>query len=144
MPSTRPSRSSTGPPDEPEGAGAVCSIAPAIGRPARAAERTVDRRHLAPGGPRLGAAGRDGDRDVAGVDDRVRPVERWSVAGVDVEHDQVAVDVAADHRALHGPAVRESNLGGAVAKVVGVRQHPSGRDDEPGAATVAADADHGR
>ena len=43
-PSSRPSRSTSGPPDEPRGSGAVCSIAPGDAAAARAAEAAAGRR----------------------------------------------------------------------------------------------------
>ena len=112
--------------------------------PARAAEPGLGRRHLAPRRPAPVATGGDGDDDVAGLDRLVGPGSGGDVAGVDVEHDEVAVDVAADDRPLHGPPVGEAHLGGLVAQVVGVGQHPARGDDEAAAPPVAADGDDRR
>ena len=67
------------------------------------------------------------------------------VAGVDLEHDEVAVGVDRRHAALLGAAVGEGHLGGAVAEVVGVGEHVAvGHDDAAAAAGRAADADDRR
>ena len=67
-PSSRPSRSTSGPPDEPRGRGAVCSMAPPIRRPARAAE----------------AAARARDEARAWRAGRVRPGWRARTTGVPI------------------------------------------------------------
>ncbi len=119
-------------------------MAPTIGRPRGPAEPGLGRRDLAPRGAAAVAAGGHGDDDVAGVHRVVGPGEHGDVAGVDVEDDEVAVDVAADDRALRRAIVGEAHLGRLVAEVVGIGQHPSRCDHEPAAPPVAPDADHGR
>ena len=66
------------------------------------------------------------------------------VAGVDREHDEVAVGVDAGDLGLHGAAVGEGHLGGAVAQVVGVGEHEALADDDAApAAGGASDAHDG-
>ena len=74
----------------------------------RPAERLLGRRHLAPGGATAVAPGCDRDDHVARRHGATAPLERRGVAGVDVEHDEVAVDVAAGDRALRRAPVGEA------------------------------------
>ena len=111
------------------------------GASTRPAEAGLGRRDLAPRDPAPVAAGGDGDDDIAGVDGFVGPWQGGSVARVDVEHDEIAVDVGADDSALRGAIVGEAHLGRLVAEVVGVGEHAAGGDHEPTAPAVAPDAD---
>ena len=78
---------------------------------------------------------------VAGAGSLLGPRRRRDVAGVDLEHDQIAILVGACHRALLGAAVGERDQRGAVAEVVGVGQHLAGGDHDAAASPVLADGD---
>ncbi len=83
----------------------------------------------------------DGEDRIARLGGPFGPAHRSGRGGVDVEHDEVAVDVGTDHRALLVAAVGEGHARRPVAQVVGVGQHLPRRDDDPGASTVSADGD---
>ena len=112
----------------------------------RAAEGALDAAHHAEGDARAAVGGAaDREHDVARLGGLVGPGQRRCARGVDLEHDEVAVGVDRRHLALHGPAVGEGDLGGAVAQVVGVGEDvPVGDDDPAPAARGPADAHDGR
>ena len=91
-------------PDEPRARGAVCSRLPVIWRPRgpRKARSTPLTMPVGDASAAVGGAA-DGEDDVAGLGGVVGPRQRWGVAGVDREHDEVAVGVDAGDL---GPARR--------------------------------------
>ena len=148
IPSRRPSTSISGPPDDPRGSGAVCSIAPADPAPARAPEAARGRGHE-PGRDAQAAAAGVGEREHRAPDRHcasvVGPLDRLDLARVDLDHGEVEVLIGAEHAAALRAAVGERDRHLVVAKVVGVGQDPARRDHEAGAPTpAAAEPDHRR
>ena len=146
-PSRRPSPSTSGPPDEPRGRGAVCSMAPWMRRPRgprneRLADETVPKVTRSPRPPGLARAN-TGVPMPARL--RVAPVDGRRVAGVDLDHGEVAVGVGPGDAAALAAAVGEADGGLVPAQVVGVGEDAALGDDDAGAhAPAASDADDRR
>jgi hypothetical protein len=70
---------------------------------------------------------------------RIGPFDGRRVRGVDGENGEITVGVDPGHGALHGSAVGEGHLSGAVPQVVGVREHLAVADHHSGASTIAPD-----
>ena len=134
MPSSRPSVSTSGPPEEPRGSGAVCSIAPRDPAAARAAEAA---------GGRGDEAGRDAQAAPARVGEREhrrgrsRPArassdqcDRLDLAGVDARSRRGRGRRRRRPPARPRAAVGEGDRDLVVAQVVGVGQHPARGDHD--------------
>ena len=140
-PSRRPSPSTSGPPDEPRGSGAVCSMAPGMRRPRGP-------RNARPGRGDE-AEGRRAGRDRRGW--RARPPASPMPAAVRVAQPRagaspVSTSITARSRSASAPgdaaalaaAVGEGDGDLVAAQVVGVGEDPAVGDDDAGAAAPAA------
>jgi hypothetical protein len=119
---------------------------PAIRRPARSAERTLDRGHGPEGDARSRAVRRRGAEDGSSETDAVggAPLERCRALGVDADHGQVAVAVDRLDRADLAAPVGEGHGDLAAAQVVGIGEDAAVADDDAGSALVATDRDDRR
>ena len=81
---------------------------------------------------------RDRTTQITFADGRTAQAE---VLGADPDDDEVSVGVGAEHLGLRGAPVGEGDLCGAIAKIVGVGEHPSFGDYHPGAPAIAPDGD---
>ena len=101
-PSRRPSRSTSGPPPEPRGSGAVCSMQPAIVRPRGPADargpRTRRTRASRAVRARRGSRARSRACRCCGAGARGLPRDRLDVAGLDRDGGEVEVGVDAGDR----------------------------------------------
>ena len=144
-PSRLPPASTSGPPEEPRGSGAVCSIEPATRRPRgpRKPRPVADTRPKvvrSPRPPGLASAstGAPARRRVAGL-----PGDGLRVAGVDGDDRHVEVGVRPRHAALGRPPVGERDRHLVAAQHVRDGQHLAvGDDDARAAAPAAAEPDH--
>ena len=147
IPSSRPAPSTSGPPEDPRGSGAVCSIAPLIRRPRgprklRAVDDTnpgVTRRPRPPGIGEGEHRASDRQRSSASSDHSIGSMSAVS-ASITARSRSAS---EAEHTAGLAPAVKERDGDLVAAEVVGVGEDPPGADHEPGAASPAlAEPDH--
>ena len=147
-PSRRPSGSTSGPPDEPRGSGAVCSIEPATRRPRGPRKR-------APGGGHeperraqpapTGVGEREHRRAVPTGSPAGLPRDGRRVARLDGDDRDVEVRVRAGHAAVAASPSRERHRHLVAAQHVRVVSTRPGRDhDARAAAPAAAEPDHRR
>ena len=148
-PSSRPSRSTSGPPPDPRGRGAVCSMQPAMRAAARAADARDPPRTRSPAS-RAARARRGSPSAITAVPmpaprrGRV-PLHGLDVAGVDCDRGEVQVRVDAATRPGSRRAAGQVHGDLLAAQVVGGREDPAGSDDDAAAASpAAAEADHRR
>jgi hypothetical protein len=134
IPTTRPSGSRSGPPEDPGASGAVCSTLPPI---------------RLPPGPRNDRSTAETKPSVSrtpagGANAAARTGCPTASATLDHSSGQVAVRVDPEHAPGFAPTVREAQGGLVAPEVVRIRQHPPGADDEAGSPEPPADADDRR
>ena len=125
-PSRRPAASTSGPPEEPRGSGAVCSIEPAMRRPRgpRKPRPVADTRPNVVRRPRPpGLASANTGAPGAGALAARLPRDGGRVAGVDRDHGDVEVGVRAGDAARRRVAVSERDRHLVAAQHVRDGQH---------------------
>ena len=149
IPSSRPSASTSGPPEEPRGSGAECSIEPPMRRPrgprnerpVAVTRPNVVRRPRPPGS----ASANTGLPARERLDGGRIPGDGGRAAGVDLDHGDVEVGVDAGDAAEHELAVRAPHGDLVAAQHVRVGEHaPVGDHDARAAAPAATEPDHRR
>ena len=142
-PSRRPSRSTSGPPPEPRGSGAVCSIAPAMRRPRGPRKLPAgggdEARAWRAGRARRGWRARPPRVPMRGASAVGLPVDRLDVAGVDLDDGEVEVGVdARDAAASRGGRRRTSTVTSSPRRLCALVSTRPGADDHAAAAAPAA------
>ena len=141
-PISRPSASSSAPPDEPGASGAVCSMLPEMRRPPgprneRAIDETKPTVTLAPP-PNVAAAPKTGVPTDA--DSGVAPLQRRGARCVDGDDGEIAVRIDPSDLAPRRSPIGERDRDLTAAQVVGVGQDLAIGDDDAGSASVAPHA----